>query len=134
MKKDWGDSSFGFKVALAKHCYHKIISFAAHQISSVEVENDEEIDEEEAICRICFDSCDEGNQLKMECSCKGALRLVHEECAVKWFSVKRNKNYDVCGRKVSNLPVTLLCMPSYVQRQTMNMNPQDQHLNSGTIR
>eukprot|EP00268_Persea_americana_P010477 TRINITY_DN1425_c0_g2_i2.p1 TRINITY_DN1425_c0_g2~~TRINITY_DN1425_c0_g2_i2.p1 ORF type:complete len:455 (+),score=89.72 TRINITY_DN1425_c0_g2_i2:171-1535(+) len=78
-------------------------------------DGDEEIPEDEAICRICFEELCGRSSLKLECSCRGALRLMHVECAVKWFGNKGNKKCDVCVQEIFNLPVTLFRLQSSAQ-------------------
>ncbi|XP_008804711.2 uncharacterized protein LOC103717917 isoform X2 [Phoenix dactylifera] len=106
-------NSFGVLVCVMSANSHSTVDGGSpnHAVEANEAtqEEGEDILEEEAICRICFLDFKDGRQvLKMECSCKGELALAHEECAVKWFSIKGNKTCDICKQDVKNLPVTLM--------------------------
>ncbi|XP_061371315.1 uncharacterized protein LOC133313915 [Gastrolobium bilobum] len=126
------DSRGLIRVISAKSHLPTIDGISTHNasVSDIVIEDaSEDIPEEEAVCRICLVELGEGgNTLRMECSCKGELALAHQDCAVKWFTIKGNKTCDVCKEDVRNLPVTLLKIsnPVTVARQPMNAPQQRQ--------
>ncbi|CAN1854038.1 hypothetical protein LINPERHAP1_LOCUS41212 [Linum perenne] len=72
--------------------------------------------DDEGICRICLDTIrEDGDKMKLACGCKGDLRMVHEECAVSWFSTKGNKVCEICDLEVTNLPVIVFREDSLIK-------------------
>ncbi|KAL9662739.1 hypothetical protein QQ045_027573 [Rhodiola kirilowii] len=69
-------------------------------------EDQEDITEEEAVCRICFEEIgEELETFKLECNCKGDLALVHRQCSQKWFNLRGNKTCEICREEVQNITV-----------------------------
>jgi E3 ubiquitin-protein ligase DOA10 len=52
-------------------------------------------------CRICLDSSEEeGNKLLNICECKGSLKYIHNECAMKWIKERNgNTRCELCKTK-----------------------------------
>ncbi|KAG6768999.1 hypothetical protein POTOM_024614 [Populus tomentosa] len=119
-----------FRVVLATPRPVAADSTSTNDASAIETASEddgEDIPEDEAVCRICLVELSEGGDtLKMECSCKGELALAHQQCAVKWFSIKGNKTCDVCRQDVRNLPVTLLKIhnPQAAGRRPLTVSQQ----------
>eukprot|EP00258_Populus_trichocarpa_P043920 XP_024459939.1 uncharacterized protein LOC7495647 [Populus trichocarpa] len=119
-----------FRVVLATPRPVAADSTSTNDASAIETASEddgEDIPEDEAVCRICLVELSEGGDtLKMECSCKGELALGHQQCAVKWFSIKGNKTCDVCRQDVRNLPVTLLKIhnPQAAGRRPLTVSQQ----------
>ncbi|XP_028057882.1 uncharacterized protein LOC114261773 isoform X2 [Camellia sinensis] len=74
--------------------------------SLVPMEGDEEIFEEEAVCKFCFAILKEENILKTECKCGNAF--IHEECAANWSRMRGDNYCDFCEQEVQTFPVALV--------------------------
>ncbi|CAK9158695.1 unnamed protein product, partial [Ilex paraguariensis] len=72
-------------------------------------EDDEEIPEELAVCKFCFNKFVEENVLKTKCNCKTGL--AHDKCASHHFNELGNNMCEVCDQEVETTPVTLLRRP-----------------------
>lgn len=46
----------------------------------------------DATCRICGDGSSPKSPLYHPCKCAGSIRYIHEECLIKWISVKSNSS------------------------------------------
>lgn len=66
-------------------------------------------DDEEAVCRICFDGASEAEPLTQPCHCRGTQAFVHESCLLRWRrlqllqgKVAASSKCEVCGSDYSS--------------------------------
>ncbi|KAL9685370.1 hypothetical protein QQ045_022820 [Rhodiola kirilowii] len=83
-------------------------------------EDQDDITEEEAVCRICFEEFgEELKTFKLECNCRGDLALVHRECSQRWFDLRGNRTCEICRAEVQNIIVTVSRRPA-VENGSLN--------------
>lgn len=65
------------------------------------------MEDDEKICRICYDTEKKEDKFISPCSCKGDSRYVHKSCFNKWLLVNQNsETYDKCPT----------CKASYIRK------------------
>ena len=76
--------------------------------------------DEEFECRVCRDTGDESAPLVSPCLCDGSMKYVHEECLVRWLTLKNSTSCEICSHEFSftavyarntpkKLPVSDIC-------------------------
>ncbi|CAM8966413.1 unnamed protein product [Rhodiola kirilowii] len=79
--------------------------------SAIHNVDEDDITEDEAVCRICLGELGE-EAFKLECDCKGDLALVHKQCIQRWFNIRGNRTCEICRKKVRNVAVKVKRMRS----------------------
>ena len=51
-------------------------------------------EESDFVCRICYDTDKNNNNMIFPCKCKGTMKWVHLECLEKWIRISKKK---ICG-------------------------------------
>ncbi|XP_058750110.1 uncharacterized protein LOC131623110 [Vicia villosa] len=64
----------------------------------------------------CLNYLKEARHSSWNVAAKVNFALAHQECAIKWFSIKGTRTCDVCKKDVRNLAVTLLQIQSVRNR------------------
>lgn len=67
------------------------------------------VDNDEVICRICYDST---GRLYQVCNCSGSIKYVHSECLSRWLSTLPNNHYnntycELCNEKYKFKNITI---------------------------
>lgn len=66
--------------------------------------NDNIIQENEKICRICYD-IDSNLELINPCKCKGTIKWVHNDCLSKWLAISKQDSCKRCHYKFKYTPI-----------------------------
>ncbi|XWS68048.1 hypothetical protein CRYUN_Cryun04dG0056900 [Craigia yunnanensis] len=65
----------------------------------------EEEEEEEDVCRICWNPGDAENPLRYPCACSGSIKFVHQDCLLQWLNHSNARQCEVCKHAFSFSPV-----------------------------